>query len=444
MAVTIPALQVTARDLELWAGQRAAQDQLPRLVRDLILATRPLPEVIMMVAGEGVQRGGWDGIVQSEGAPPFVPAGTSGWEMSVRSDIARKAQDDYDKRGAEPLVLNPTETTFVFATARAWHGGGDWCAIRRTDGVWRDVRVIDAYQLEAWLSLAPAVHLRIAQELGKRPPGVADLASVWTDLRESTTPHLSASLIIAGRNGAAEEVRQLIMRDENVVSVAGDSREEAFAFLAAAIDELPEPERSGILSRAIVVWDPSHWTSLAVRDEPLILVPMFENRKHAGGVARGGHQLVLPLGRDEGRSSQTAVQIGRPHRSALTEELESLGLPRYRAQELAGVGRRSLLALKRRLAIARDLEQPAWSRPEHAGDLLPTLFAGTWEDSNEKDRQVVAALARKPYEDWVRVIHRWANESDPPVRLVDHGCSRPGKMHGHFSGTSSASMIWKP
>lgn len=418
--MTNPELQITAKDLDLWADRRVAQDQLPRLVRDLVFATRPLPEAIAMVAGEGVQRGGWDGIVRSEGAPPFVPAGTSGWEMSVRLDIARKAQQDYDKRVNDPLGLDPSETTFVFATARDWHDGDDWCKARRAEGVWRDVCLIDANQLEAWLAKAPAVHLRLAHELGRCPPGVADLRSVWMDVRESTTPHFSASLIIAGRGVAADRARELLAAGEDAISVAGDSREEALAFVAAAIEQLPEPEGSGILARAIVVWDPSHWATLAVRDEPLILIPMFEDRKLSGAAMRRGHQLILPLGREEGRGSETAVQIGRPRRHALAEELESLGLPRYRARELAGIGRRSLLALKRQLATARDLEQPDWSQPEHAGDLIPALFAGSWADSNEQDREVLAILARKPYEGWMRVPLRWANESDPPVRLVDH------------------------
>lgn len=386
--MTIPPLAVTATDLELWADRRAAQDQLPRLIRDLIFASGPRPQSIIMVGGEGVQRGGWDGIVHGEGAPPFVPGGTSGWEMSVRKDIAQKAKEDYDKRVGDPLGLAPDETTFVFVTARAWDEKHKeaWCEERRADGVWRDVRIIDGNDLEAWLSIAPAVHLRIAQDLGKRPPGVTDLLTEWLDFEASTTPAFSQGLVLAGRTEGAEEIRRRTLSNQEVIAVSADSREEALAFFTASLGELPDTESWTILSRAIVVRDPSHWGALTAREEPLILIPMFDDRRIAGAAIRGGHRVVLPLGRDEGRNSETAVQIGRPRREALRAELEGLGVPRYEAREFAKVGRRSMLSLRRRMSKARDAEHPEWAKPEH------TVTRSTPSASRPTARSRVSAM----------------------------------------------------
>jgi hypothetical protein len=46
------------------------------------------------------------------------------------------------------------------------------------------------------------------------------------------------------------------------------------------------------------------------------------------------------------------------------------------------------------------------------------MLAGTWRDNTEGDRDALSTLSRRTYEDYVRDLVRWANESDPPVRKV--------------------------
>ena len=58
---------VKARDLEQWSPTRDAQGELPTLVRKLIYVSTEQPTRIEVPGGEGVQRHGWDVIV--EGAP---------------------------------------------------------------------------------------------------------------------------------------------------------------------------------------------------------------------------------------------------------------------------------------------------------------------------------------------------------------------------------------
>ena len=74
---------VKARHLEQWSSTREAQGSLPTLVRQLIHASTEQPTRIEMPGGEGVQRHGWDGVVEAPRASLFVPAGVSGWEISV-------------------------------------------------------------------------------------------------------------------------------------------------------------------------------------------------------------------------------------------------------------------------------------------------------------------------------------------------------------------------
>jgi transcriptional regulator with XRE-family HTH domain len=111
---------VKARDLEQWSATRDAQEHLPELIRRLVYASTEQPTRIEMPGGEGVQRQGWDGIVQSPTASLFVPAGISAWEISVEQRPADKAERDFKKRNKGPLGLPPSEVTFVFVTSRKW------------------------------------------------------------------------------------------------------------------------------------------------------------------------------------------------------------------------------------------------------------------------------------------------------------------------------------
>jgi hypothetical protein len=42
--------------------------------------------------------------------------------MGTGDEPRGKADDDYQKRSAEPLWVKPEETTFVFVTPRSWPG----------------------------------------------------------------------------------------------------------------------------------------------------------------------------------------------------------------------------------------------------------------------------------------------------------------------------------
>ncbi|MEE9264345.1 MAG: hypothetical protein V3V11_07815, partial [Vicinamibacteria bacterium] len=329
-----------------------------------------------------------------------------------------KANDDYHKRIDNTLGLDPSSTAFVFSTSRVFPKKEEWVAEKLAEGLWRDVRVVDADDLEAWLEMVPAVHLRISEDLGKKPPGVADLTTALIELASSTAPPLSHALIIAGRDKSVAQIHEALVGGQDVIPIAADSREEAFALFGASLEALDEPERSALIARSVVVWDSSHWGGLAAREESLLLIPMFENRSRTGAATRNGHRVVLPLGREEGRQSDVAIEVGRPRRDSLREELERLGVPRYRAAELAGIGRRSFLSLKRQIAKARDVEQPAWAQPDNAADVLPALFGGAWVDGNIKDREALENLSNRPYDELSRIMRRWANDSDPPLRQV--------------------------
>jgi hypothetical protein len=408
---------VDATDLNSWSVRHDAQRRLPQVVRRLIHATVSRIERIGFPSGEGVQLGGWDGIVTVEQGNAFVCDGHSVWELGVNRDIKGKADSDYEKRKNDPLGLNPTEAAFIFVTPRRWGGKDAWIEQRQAEGFWREVRAYDGDDLEQWLELAPAVHVWLSIALGKHPETATDLGGLWSDWSQATQPQLSPSLLTNGRNNQIEQVQSWLRSEPTVLSIQADSRDEATAFFAAISQQLPDEERLSVLSRSIVVDDLAAWHQLSTADNSLLLIPRFNVGDAIVRAIRGGHHVLIPLGRDDS-VSPTTVQLPRLRRKDVREALLSIGVNEDRTNELAALARRSLMALRRKLAVNREIQRPIWARPVNARDLLPALLTGGWNDTQQGDRNVIAILARKPYEDVSATLVRWTNEPDPPVRRV--------------------------
>ncbi|HEY7415390.1 MAG TPA: helix-turn-helix domain-containing protein, partial [Ktedonobacteraceae bacterium] len=408
--------RATASDLTLWANRVDAPGLLPELIRRLILATMSLSDIslLYMPSGEGIQNTGYDGKLEVAGVHPYVPMHQSVWEMGVDQDPKRKAEDDYAKRTENPLGVDPSQTTFVFVTPRHWARKEAWATEKRKTGPWHDIRVLDAGELEAWLSQAPAVHAWISCLLGKDPGGIQDLASFWLDWREATQPPLSTELIIAGREPVAEQILEQLQASSRVLPIRADAQEEALAFLAAVFERLPEAQRDTFFARSLIVHSPIAWQQLAYTGQPLVLLPTFSPVVTVQAT-RQGHHVLLPLGLETAETDGMVV-LPRPSRQAAEAALKAMGFGLERASTLAAIAHRSLLSLRRQLALNPAVQQPAWADADHARPLLSALLAGSWDEAVEGDQNVLAALAGRAYAEISADLMSFAFTSDPPVR----------------------------
>jgi hypothetical protein len=159
--------RITATDLQTWAQTRSrdCQERLPELVRRLVRASCPKTARVDFPAGDSVLIGGWDGLVDTPEAGINVSADVSGWEIGTGTDIGGKADGDYGKRTRDPGELAPAKSTFVFVTPRRWRNKRNWERDRKAEGVWRDVRALDAEDLEQWVEQSPAVELWLGRHL---------------------------------------------------------------------------------------------------------------------------------------------------------------------------------------------------------------------------------------------------------------------------------------
>jgi len=97
------------------------------------------------------------------------------------------------------------------------------------------------------------------------------------------------------------------------------------------------------------------------------------------------------------------VVVPRVSRHDAEVALRAMGLSENRARDFAGVARRSMRTLRRRLATNPALETPAWADPSVGPSLVPMLLAGQFNESRDADLQALDALSRAAKDE------RWSN-----------------------------------
>jgi hypothetical protein len=406
-----------ATDIAAWADRQDARTLLPRLIRRLILSSDKRVVHATFRADEGTDLAGWDGFTVSESADAHVPAGGAGWELSVRKDITTKASEDYDQRTKDPGGVDPSQTTFIFVTARRWRDKSSWAQARSKERHWRTVMALDADDLDAWLELTPGVHVWFSRLIGKRPDDVVDLETVWADWSQATRPALNAKFLLAGRAKAAEEIQQALQEGRPTFSIRAESQEEALAVLCAAIDSASELDRSAWLSRVVVARTPAAWERLVASRAPLILVPLFDSVELAARGVRTGHQVVALAGVNQPQTP-TSIDVPRLSVGNAVQALVDCGVPKDTAEELALLGRRSLTALRRKMSIRPELQQPQWASPSNTSAVLPFVLAGSWNESSSGDLDVLSSMAQMESRRILELARRLAREADAPMRAT--------------------------
>ena len=401
----------TASQLALWpqTNAREAQDRLPELVRRLLFET-PGAGQISIRTGDGVALAGKDGVATLEGQTHLLPAGQVWFEFGTDRDSKRKATKDYDGRKGEASQ----DVTFVFVTVRRWQGKDSWAAERRAEKLFKDVLVLDADDLEAWLQVAPAAHLWVSETLGLRPRDALTLETWWGRFSAATEPVLPLNLFVAGRAKEAQRLRSLLSEEPRITSIQTEWVDDALGFLHACLT--PDDDKSSELGTVTIVRSTGVWDRVVALPGSGILVPDFDNADVARALASGRHVVSIA---DSGSAMRRSVDIRLPRvgRNEAAEAFRIGDLDWRQADRLAVLARRSMPALARRLSRSPRVQQPRWSRPSLATTLAALMLASRWTDRPE-DLRVMSELAAVPAVDLRRAIADASRGSDPAIRNV--------------------------
>ena len=270
---------------------------------------------------------GWDGLLSVSEGNPWMPSGTSAWELSCEKNPKQKADRDYEKRKENPQGEIASQTTVVFVTARRFRGKKAWTNKRRQEGYWADVRAFDAGDLTAWLEQAPAVAGWFARLIGKLPEtGMVPLDEWWDSWTSATQPKIIPELVAAGRGIEVDALSEWARGAPGHWYVQGDTRDEAIAFLAVAAHSAADQWGAALLARALVVKTKDAWRSLERHTSPMTLVRDFNGGVSPQVAVSGGHHVLTPLDASQNPhgNGQTLPRLGRDDTSGA---LTKMGLP---------------------------------------------------------------------------------------------------------------------
>lgn len=399
------------KDLLQWADSRAAQADLPRLVRRLILETGAGVVSLGVPAGEGVGTGGWDGVARVTEATAHVPKGLSVWELSVHKSPGVKADSDYRKRTTTPDGSPTTDCTYVQVSGRRWKDRESWAMERTTEKRWAEVRGYGVDDLEAWLEVAPVTWAWISEKLGLHPSGMRSAECWWDAWSANTTPATPAEVVLAGRTAQAQALRERLEGPGQTTTISASSSEEVLAFIAALGIEQDITGTSPLLAQMAFVDDVQAWRRLIAHTKPLILVPRIDG---LGSEVPASciHHIVVPVP----EAAAPDITLSDIDANQATAALEATGqIPQDRAGELGRLARRSFTALRRALANKPDLHRPPWAVPPVGRVTRGLLLAGSWKGDRDGDREIVSNLTGIAATDLAEGVRPLARSDDPFV-----------------------------
>ena len=410
-------MQINARQIHEWAAGRSAPGALPRLVRRLALPASDVTEVTMP-AGDSISRSGWDGELVSPAGNPWVPPGRSFWEMSCEASVTTKANDDYDKRTKETPAAVRASATLMIVTGRRWPQKAKWLGEKRATDEWGQVRPLDADDLEAWLEYTPAVALWFADEIGLTGPGVESPARYWESWAHRADPQITKEALYIdrdrGRTNLVAALRQRIAgTGSDSISVKADSAEEAAAFACATV--LDEPELSAL---SLVVTDEAGWRF--VEQNPLLKIVVVARPELGERPSRRtGLAIVVPYAAGDMNAQpggeHANIVLERPLAHEFEQALCSMGADLADAKRWAATTGRSWSVYRRRRATNPSIGRPGWLDFPQADALSVVCLLGGWMSDHAADREVVAKVADRSYEDVERDLRKLVLLDDSPV-----------------------------
>lgn len=403
---------VNRNSLQNWASKREAQSEFPRLIRRLIFETSPSSTELGMPAGDGVAAGGWDGTVQTSSTIPWVPDGKSVWELSVNQNPKLKADSDYSKRDSPPGDESPKDFVYVAAILRPWTERESWAAEKRKTGFWKDVRALGLDDVEAWLEQAPVTSAWFAELLGNTPYGYRSGERWWDNWSEQTKIALTPELVLAGRAGAVKSLGLDREHGDPVMTIAAPSDAEALAFLVSAALQLGQQGHGKPLSQLAIVDDLQAWRRLVDSSNPLILIP--RGKELLEEIPRKTHHRILvPVLSDE----DADIVVPSLSSSGVAEILRGAGFDFETADALGALGRCSLTAMRRSLALNKALHRPGWADSGYPKLVRRLLLAGTWRDDVTGDKSVIAELTGYRYENFKEEAASSLTASEDPFMM---------------------------
>ncbi|MDD9884159.1 MAG: addiction module antitoxin [Gammaproteobacteria bacterium] len=432
-------LTIKARQIQEWAEtSKDARDLLPVLLRKLVHSTGRDLRRVDFPGYDNAERHGWDGLVDTDDATPWIPEGKSCWEFGTGKDPRNKADHDYAARLDSVSPDERAECTFVFVTTRNWSGKTAWEKRKHSEGDWKAVRAFDASDIEQWLEESLPVQVWLAEQLGMPVDGFKTLEQhkrEWEDASEPPmTPVLFEPSVTVHREPSVTANRQtfkdwLEKPSERPFVVAADSKNEALAFLAYLFNDAEMQ-----LGDCAVVFESARTLRMLTASQasfiPVACTKATE--RELASVYRRFHCIIVRP--RNAIDSKPDIELDLLDHNTFEKALADMGIEGERVEHLARESGYSPTILRRRLSKIEAIRKPRWSSDAQiARSLIPMALVGAWCAESEADCEIISTLDDNPYHQIEVNVANLLQFDDSPVWSVGQNCGVVSKMDALFA-----------
>ena len=383
-------MEVTVKDIVDWSGKIESRAKLPELVRRLIYETTPQPVRFNIPANEAVYLPGTDGKVISTFTTTWVPAGTSFWEMGCNNKIKSKAEDDFKKRTKDPALDRERKSaSFVFVTPRIWDEKQNWLSKKNSENQWKEVIVLDATDLEAWIQASVATKIWFEKLIGKQIEGILTANEWWNNWANATKPPLIPKLLTARRNNESTNLIYELENYRSTISIKGDDREEAVAFVIASLSTQPV---NHFLDKTLVLTKDVEIPLIQKSD--LIVIGDGEKVKFMSKVLSENIKLIKTHHKGQTNFDAT-IDLSKIPRQEYINCLHEMEISRNEAIYWADETGLSIPILRRKISkVTSELRQNWIEKTDIVEKLIPFALCGKWvkNQKNCGDLDVLTAV----------------------------------------------------
>lgn len=434
---------IKAHDLEVWADTIASRTELPVLIRRLIATTGSGIIQCDFPGYDNGERHGWDGVLETTQATPWIPEGISVWELSTRSDVQSKANDDIQKRNKQCFNVEPSSATYIFVSLRGWNEKEktEWLTEQASSKRWKDVRVYDAEDLERWLERSLEARIWLEPRLSLPPQAQSDgvrlLDEAWNQWISSSEPAINEPYF----SEAVEEHQATIDTfldgtQVNHLTIGAASVEEALAFLWCAMGTKPR----GLVRDRLLIFDKAEALQKMGQGRPAFIAVVHD--QHTNGVCQTlNRQLksiyIQPIGGEESDIELRPLSLRAVNRLSAADQDVSIaegGVALSMKELLMDCGA-SLTVLHRRLACFPEQRAADW---RHDGAkafwLIPASMMGQWSETSAYQMQILTQLVgTNRLDEFKACFNEYLKKSDAPVWRCEAHCGVVSKLDAFFS-----------
>lgn len=409
-------MQIDRTEIEVWGKRQEPKGDFPLLIAKLIYETTPRSTFFEIPSGSAVFLEGWDGIVKCDSDSGFVPEGISLWEYKTNGGKTQ-ADSDYEKRKQDSLGFKKSDVTFIFVTSKTWKEKKKWVQEKLKEKVWKDVRVYDAVNLSNWINITEISFKWFSAQLGRSHNclTVEDFWESWSVGPKNSNGHiiLTPKVVTSGREIECQKIVEFLNGKPNLMAVKGSTKDEAIAFIIAAIKLSSEQLNLQFNAKSLVVEYLQDFRLVKKSKFNLNLIAKFEDTSELHSAVGRKHHVLLPLGPDDSYNSQDIIRLPYIERDGQIQALIDSGLSEEEAKRFSKEAARDITILKR--LIGFPLNKAKWEISGEVKELVPALLIGRWNESKDGDRAVLEKLSGEKYETYVEKLYKWLEVESPPL-----------------------------